>query len=197
MLPKQFGNWTQEAGSIAQVPADIEESTETSAARPVYDQVVMRTYRNIASGASIMLVVAYGRQQKQEFKIHRPNLCYYGQGFYVTDEKSSRLLLNGSTAVSAESFLAINRGRQEFVTYWIRIGHRISNDPWATRWFLLREALAGRVPDGMLVRASSLVNRVGEIQQSSQSQRMFLSDLYAALPPTGRHMLAGSQGDLM
>src|ERR1700716_1713761 len=72
MVPHQFGDWLEEASSIVQVSPQIEESAYTSAQRPAYDQVLMRTYRRQADGAQVMLALAYGRQQRQEFKVHRP-----------------------------------------------------------------------------------------------------------------------------
>ena len=50
-----------------------------------YDDVLMRSYTN-AHGEVVMLALAYGRHQRQEIKIHRPELCYTSQGYAVLQE---------------------------------------------------------------------------------------------------------------
>ncbi len=47
-------------------------------------------------------------------------------------------------------------GRTEAVSYWIRIGNVFTENPWAIRYHILKQGLAGKAVDGVLVRASRI-----------------------------------------
>jgi EpsI family protein len=76
------------------------------------------------------------------------------------------------------------------VVYWVRIGDTVSRNPWQTRWYILREGVAGRIPDGILVRTSQVVRSADRKEASVALQQRFLADLLAALPPAQRALLA-------
>jgi EpsI family protein len=192
MVPHRFGNWQEEASSIVQVSPEIEQSAETSAQRPAYDQILMRTYRRQSDGAQVMLALAYGRQQRQEFKVHRPELCYYSQGYEVRPAGKQLIALGAARPIEMQSLLARSRWRLELVTYWIRIGDQISTSPWRSRLIIAREGFAGRVPDGILVRISSLMQTDGDAGRALGVQRGFLADLYGSLSVSARKALAGA-----
>jgi EpsI family protein len=86
---------------------------------------------------------------------------------------------------------ARNQSRLELITYWIRIGDLVSTNAWQTRWIILREGLDGRIPDGILVRASSVLRTDADSGRALEAQRQFLSALYGALSMQGRKTLVG------
>jgi EpsI family protein len=196
LIPERFGEWESEEQSVlpvllvADVLADAEAAQSAS-----YDDVLMRTYRR-ADGASVMVALAYGRRQTQEIKIHRPELCYSAQGFAVEALGERTVLLGGRAAVGSRTLLTQNRDRTEVVTYWIRVGEEVVNDPWAMRWAIFRDGIAGRVPDGVLVRASSLTASAAGAQRELELQQAFLTDLYAAAPARTRAFMAGREATL-
>jgi hypothetical protein len=57
---------------------------------------------------------------------------------------------------------------------------------------ILRDGLKGTVPDGLLVRASSLTRSTGDIPAAHEIQEQFLGDLYRALDEGSRAKLTGS-----
>jgi EpsI family protein len=192
MVPRHFGDWSEESGSVAQVSPEIAQSAETGYARPAYDQVLMRTYRRHSDGAEVMLALAYGRQQRQEFKVHRPELCYYSQGYDVSPAGLQQIELGGSRHIEAQALLARSRWRLEYVTYWIRIGDQVSITPWRSRLIIAQEGFAGRVPDGILVRTSSLMQTDADAARALGVQRRFLSDFYASLSGSAKRVVAGT-----
>jgi EpsI family protein len=191
MIPREFGAWKEEATSIVQVATELDRTTGAEIDRPVYDQVLMRTYRRDTDGTLIMLALAYGRQQRQELKIHRPELCYYGQGYDVTPVGERTIVFSRSVRVISQTLMTRNRARLEPVTYWIRIGDKISESAWQTRWNIFKDGLAGRIPDGILVRASSLIQSDSQSGQALEVQRRFLTDLYGSLSPWARRVITG------
>lgn len=156
--------------------------------RQPYSDVLMRVYGN-PRGDRIMLAIAYGAEQRQEVKIHRPELCYTSQGFEILSRYKSTIATTAGPS-RATRLLVFGPGRVEAVSYWIRIGDLQNADAVQTRLYLFSQALKGRVVDGVLVRASQIVGSVnGSSDGSYQLQERFLSDLLAALDPSMRSIL--------
>jgi EpsI family protein len=192
LIPARFGEWIEEPQPLAQVllvPNAVENAEVAQSAS--YDDVLMRTYRR-ADGARVMAAFAYGRRQTQEVKIHRPELCYYAQGFAVQPLGARAVRLGAAYSVQTATLLTQNRSRVEIVTYWIRVGAGVASGPWDMRWTIFREGLGGRVPDGLLVRASSLAESAARAEEALELQAAFLADLYRELPAVAQAFLAGA-----
>ena len=186
MVPKQFGDWTYMPSAVSQVDLAVRRDGEEGSNTRVYDQVLMRTYRN-QKGQAVMLALAWGRQQRQEVKIHRPELCYVAQGFQISSSRPIDALGDGT--VLGTTLLTSTARRVEPVLYWVRIGDTLSTNAWQTRWYILREGVAGRIPDGILVRTSQVLRTASQVETSLELQRRFLSDLVAAVPEPQRSVL--------
>ncbi len=197
LIPQRFGDWSAEPSQVAQVLLVPNVRVAAEAAQSgSYDDVLMRTYRR-ADGARVMIALAYGARQTQELKIHRPELCYYAQGFEVRSLGHRAVPVAGAASVEALALVARSPARTEIVTYWIRIGERIASGPWDMRWTIFREGLRGRVPDGLLLRASSLADSPAAAERELALQREFLADLQRELPrPTRRLLIGGAEAVL-
>jgi EpsI family protein len=191
-IPERFGDWTAEPQSVDPVVLVPGAAIEPAAAQiSSYDDVLMRTYRR-GDGARVMAAFAYGRRQTQELKIHRPELCYYAQGFEVSPLGLRAVRLDRGSSVESLALLTRNRGRIEVVTYWIRVGERVANGPWDMRWTIFTAGLRGLVPDGLLVRASSLADSTRGAEHELTLQHEFLAALYRDAPDATRTFLAGT-----
>ncbi|WP_416758323.1 exosortase C-terminal domain/associated protein EpsI [Roseateles sp. So40a] len=187
-VPKAFGDWRVIADSIAQV--DVSQGVETVQEQP-YDQTVMRTYVN-SHGEQVQLALAWGERQRQDVKVHRPEVCYPAQGFLVRRLGDGQPVATSGRAapVPTTQLLAEARGGGfEAVRYWIRIGDQYGGDGMAARWYILNEGFRGRVPDGMLVRASQRLGKAESAPQSQVVMEGFLRELVAAVPAGTRTML--------
>jgi EpsI family protein len=191
MIPKRFGQWVEQGATVEQVSPQLDGPIDGRPRRVPYDQVLMRTYRRQTDGETVMLALAYGRRQVQEFKIHRPELCYYSQGYDVRFVGRSRVLLRPRFGVDSNLLLARNRARYEPVTYWIRVGDQISLSAWETRWLIFKDGISGSVPDGILVRASSVIQAEADSASAFRLQQVFFADLYNSLSPAARTAIAG------
>jgi EpsI family protein len=100
--------------------------------------------------------------------------------------------LHDARSIESLALVTQNRSRTEIVTYWIRVGQRLANGPWDMRWTIFREGLNGRVPDGLLVRASSLAESPSRAERELLVQHAFLADLYREVPAATRAFLAGA-----
>lgn len=187
-VPKAFGDWR--AVSISRAQVDVSQGVETQAEQP-YDQTVMRTYVN-SRGQQVMLALAWGARQRQEVKVHRPEVCYPAQGFTVISSRSGEPLkvAGRSDLVPTVSMRAdLKGGGVEVVRYWIRIGGQYGGDGLATRWYIFKEGLAGRVPDGILVRASLQMPAGVDTDAADSILGLFLAELTAAAPAATRALL--------
>ncbi|HWR87247.1 MAG TPA: EpsI family protein [Acidiferrobacterales bacterium] len=192
-VPIRFGEWKEVKGTAIQMDlAPRRDETTPDPSNP-YDETVLRTYAR-SDGATVMLALAWGARQRQEVKIHRPELCYVAQGFEVSGRTRASLALQDGSRIDAIRIVARSQSRIEPVTYWIRIGSEITANAWQSRVAILREGLQGRVADGILVRVSQALPLNGaDLAPSYAVQEEFLKDLVAALEPTRVALLVGSQ----
>lgn len=188
-IPKRFGDWVEVPSPYVQVDLSVRRDGELSTDQP-YDETVMRTYRN-SKGQQVMLALAYGKRQRQEVKVHRPDLCYVAQGYSVNSLVPTQFdVRHGAGAkIAGKRMIATNRGRSEAVAYWIRIGDLYSESAWETRGHILREGLRGHVPDGILVRASAPIGSPNDAAAAFPVLESFLVDLVSATPSDTTNLL--------
>jgi len=190
-VPSVFGEWREVSSVTEQVDPD-KNADEPSMDRP-YDDVLMRTYGN-ARGDVVLLTLAYGRNQRQEVKIHRPDVCYTAQGFSLINRSHVAFPVTGLSGRRVESMrmLVSAPGRTEAVSYWIRIGDVFSDNAWAIRYHIFQQGISGRAVDGMLVRVSQIVSGADAASaERYRVQERFLADLVRALPKSARRQLVG------
>ena len=189
MIPHDFKGWRELKTGIIQMDLSPRDGEERTMNQP-YDQTLMRTYVR-DDGAIVMLALAYGRSQRQEVKIHRPEGCYYAQGFAVKSKKADVLEVVAGKQVAVNRLLTENRRRVEPVTYWIRIGDKLTSSAWEIRTVIFLEGLRGRIPDGMLVRVSTSLSPGADVPAAYSVQDAFLKDLVSVLSGPGKTALLG------
>lgn len=188
VVPKAFGDWRVVADSTTQV--DVAQGVETVQEQP-YDQTVMRTYAN-SRGDMIMLALAWGERQRQDVKVHRPEVCYPAQGFAVRQIGSGHAISTDARATPIPTTQILTEARGggfEAVRYWIRIGTMYGGDGLQARWYILQEGFKGRIPDGVLVRVSQRLGKADEAPASQALMESFLQEMVAAVPATSRGLL--------
>ena len=189
-VPRQFGDWRELPSPFAQV--SLSTGTDPDMDQP-YDQTVMRTYIN-SQGRQVMLALAWGKRQRQEVKIHRPDLCYVAQGYRIASLKSVSFdgIEGLGHPVLGKQMVAKSARVNEAVLYWMRIGDLFSEGAFATRMHIMKDGFAGRIPDGILVRASMHFRDAGQEQQAWPLLESFLVDLVKSVPPETRMILLGT-----
>ncbi|MFL9610277.1 exosortase C-terminal domain/associated protein EpsI [Methylobacillus sp. Pita2] len=189
-VPSSFGQWQEVKTNQIQMDLTVRRDGEPSIDNP-YDEVLMKSYAN-DKGQVIMLALAYGKMQRQEVKVHRPELCYTAQGFSIRNQQDTLVDVGGnSEAIPSKALLAGSRQREELVLYWIRIGNLISSSAWQTRLHIVEQGLKHQVVDGILVRTSQILGE-DDAGQSLQLQKQFLHDLVQAVPADKRKYLIPS-----
>jgi EpsI family protein len=187
-IPTQFGDWTEIKSSIVQADLTAMEDGQKSINQP-YDDVLTRTYVNKA-GDQVMLALAYAKEQRQDVKIHLPEVCYPAQGYQVISNTLTSLpiLANGAT-IPGKRLLTTGNGRTEAVSYWVRIGDAYPIGGLATRMKIFSDGIGVNVTDGMLVRASMLIDDAASATRAYATQEGFLRELVSAIRPNAAYLI--------
>ena len=184
VVPERFGEWRVDAGLAPIPPApDVQAKLDR-----LYGQVLSRTYVN-AAGERVMLTVAYGGDQSDALKVHRQEVCYEAQGFEIRGLAHGTLAAPGRD-IPVTRMLAVRGDRSEPVTYWFTMGDRVVLGRLERLRVQLAEGLHGRVPDGLLVRVSSLS---ADPHAAYATQAGFVEALLAAMPAPSATRLAGAR----
>ena len=187
-VPTRFGDWRELQGVVTQAELSTAEDGGRSLEQP-YDDVLMRTYVN-SQGQQVMLALAYAKEQRQDVKLHLPEICYPAQGYKVLSLSPAPLTMTtGAPALPGKHMLATGQGRLEAVTYWTRISDAYPQGGFAMRMQIFRDGLRGKVADGILVRSSMLVHDDAEAPAAYAVQQDFLRQLVAASNPRGHALV--------
>lgn len=183
VLPSAFGEWrVDEAALNIELPPDV-----AAQVKAIYTQVADRVYVN-GRGERIMLTLAYGKDQSDGFKVHRPEVCYAAQGFTVGKPADATLDL-GDHRIDVKHVDTHLGERKEPVTYWMVIGNHVVNSPTRHKLEQIRYAMDGVIADGMLVRVSSLSDNP---RAAYAAQAAFVKDWMNHVPTAERARLFGS-----
>lgn len=175
-IPKNFGNWTED---LMQVPV-LPNPQLQSKLDALYSSTLARTYRN-QMGQQVMLSIAYGSDQSSEAtSVHRPEFCYSSQGFKVNNRGESIAAI-GSRRLVVQRLVGVLGKRNEPITYWITLDETATLPGLGRKYEQLRYGLRGQIPDGMLVRVSSINSDEAE---SFKLQEQFLNDLATSMEPS-------------
>jgi EpsI family protein len=187
-IPKTFGVWKM-APEAAVPQVDLAARAGRDLSEVIYSQSLLRTYRK-ASGELVMLALAYGTRQNSELQVHRPEVCYVAQGFDIVRRRQSSLPLSAAR-LPLTLLETRNQLRVEPVTYWMRIGDEIVTGAFDSKLAIVKAGLLGVIPDGILVRASTIVKDDNGVAQAFALQSEFLAEMLAALTPELRALLLG------
>ena len=185
MIPAKFGDW-QIDKSI--VPLQVDAETQAKLDK-IYNQTLARTYVN-SQNERIMLSVAYGGDQSDNLAVHKPEVCYYVQGFEIMKVLSDELVTQYGK-LPIKRLLAVKGNRNEPITYWVTVGDKAVLPGFDQKLQQLRYGLTGNVPDGMLVRISSINN---DNNEAYQLQTVFIQNLLLAVNAKERIRLIGIFG---
>ena len=185
MVPEHFGDWRLDTHErLGKLSPELQ-----AVVAKTYDQTLDRIYSN-TQGQRIMLSVAYGGNQDNSMQIHRPEVCYPVQGFKVAGERTGEILLDYGR-LPVKRLLATLGTRNEPITYWLVIGDQVAAFGMQRRLATLKYGLTGHIPDGMLVRVSSID---ANTEAAYRVQDDFIKTMLVALNGKDRVRLMGTLG---
>ena len=185
MIPAAFADWTVDA-TIVPLKVDPERQ---SVLEKIYDQTLSRTYVNRA-GERVMLSIAYGGDQSRALQLHLPEVCYVAQGFELLKVGEGALATRFG-AVPVKRLVARQNSRVEPITYWITVGDKAMKSSFERKLQRLAYGLSGKIPDGMLVRVSTIQ---ADEQGAYRLQDRFVGQMLDVLDSRDRVRLLGAGG---
>lgn len=187
LFPPAFADWRIDTSLPVILPApDLQAKLDA-----IYNQVLSRTYVN-GRGQRIMLSVAYGGDQSDGTRAHRPEVCYPVQGFQITSNREAELDLRG-VRLPVRRLMSRLQQRFEPITYWLVVGGQAVTSGAQQKVIELRYGLRGEIPDGMLVRVSNIDH---DVVRGHTLHDEFLLALFDAVPAAERARVFGGESDL-
>jgi len=186
LFPMSFGEWVVDD----RMPVQLVAPDVQAMLKKIYSQTLSRSYVNRVNGERVMLSVAYGGDQADATRAHRPEVCYPAQGFQIFgDQKGSA----GSPEhrFRVRQLLAKLGGRVEPITYWIVVGKHIALSGTEQKLAQLSYSTRGIIPDGMLVRVSTIDANTA---RAYQLQGEFIAQITLSMPRAARERVIGGAG---
>lgn len=182
LIPEQFDDWRTDQ-SVVPVQVDPEVQAKLD---KIYSQVLSRTYIN-SHGQQVMLSIAYGRDQSDQSAVHRPEICYPAQGFYLNGVKRTSTQTRFG-AIPVSEMVAAKSSRVEPIIYWFSVGGMPVYPGSDQKFKQLKFGLQGVVPDGLVFRVSTINSQT---EEGFELDRQFINLLLNSLPEKSRQLLIG------
>ncbi|MGV6802110.1 MAG: exosortase C-terminal domain/associated protein EpsI [bacterium] len=173
VIPTTVGNWQAiDIGSLI-LPLEVGEKSEKN--------VLYRSYVN-PMGEQIMLVIAYGAASGDAVRLHMPEVCYQAQGFEISHQDEGYI---EDYHLPIRQLQASRLIRKEAITYWLRSGQRITNQPSQQQIANLLAGL-GKSTEGVLVRISTYGDLTPAVMEQHNA---FIAEMLTAMTPRQRAVL--------
>jgi len=185
VVPEVFGEWSLDPQMALVV---LRPDVEAGLAK-VYQQTLSRTYMN-SKGERMMLSIAYTGDIDRQMDIHRPEFCYPAQGFDVVARTQDGTVATALGQLPVKRLVASHGPRVEPITYWITVGDTTATKGWERKVVVkLRYGLTGQIPEGMLVRVSSVS---GDVATAYTHQSEFIKEMLGAIDEKERKRFVGT-----
>jgi len=184
VIPLVCGNWRAHSE-----PEDTAPERDDSLAHTIYDQVLVRHYRDAAENV-ITLLCAHGPRQTDTLQLHRPDECYPAFGFQLGPMSRETITRAGMNPLRLIHVAATTAQRHEQIAYWTRIGDELPTSAVTQRLAIIRAAIAGTHVDGLLMRVS---NALPDAIAARALNSGFVRALLAAIPAQYLPILLGSR----
>ncbi len=141
-FPAAFGGWTE----LREDPMDP-DIVNTLAA----DRLLSRTYANRGGEPAGLLVAWFQSQRAGASQPHSPKVCLPAAGWapVSTGELS---LATAAGPVTVNRYVVASRGQRAVVLYWYQTARRVVASEWASKFWLVADAVRDRRTDTALVR---------------------------------------------
>lgn len=183
MIPRSFGDWRLDETIVPIQPTpDLQRVIDMT-----YNQTLSRTYVD-NRGRRIMLSIAYGGAQHEGMNTHRPEICYPAQGFQLRSSSLEQIEIHGRP-LPLHRIVATQGIRTEPISYWLVVGNELTEFGIKHKLTTLKYGLTGRVPDGMLIRVSTIDR---DEKKAFELQDSFIRTMLAAVSEPDRVRLLGA-----
>lgn len=182
LVPTAIGQWRFLTISGLVLPPADQLSQE------IYSQIVTRVYVR-PDAPPIMLLAAYSAAQNGVLQVHRPEFCYPASGMALSDGHINPIQIRPDFTLPTRFYTAEAPTRTEQLIYWTRAGRYLPTTWLDQHLAIMKENLHRTIPDGALVRVSTISP---DPDLATATMNAFVRDLFDALSPLGRRLLVGA-----
>jgi EpsI family protein len=141
-FPAAFGDWRE----LHDNPVDPDVAATLRA-----DRLLSRTYVNAAGEPVDFLVAWFQSQRAGASQPHSPQVCLPASGWTPVSTREIGLE-TAAGRVDANRYLVANRDARASVLYWYQTSRRTTAGEWASKFWLVADALRSHRTDTALVR---------------------------------------------
>lgn len=182
LVPETIGDWK----SVPQDVAVYVNPQQVETINRIYSQTLSRTYVN-SVGDHLMLSIAYGEDQSDQNQLHLPDVCYPAQGFQIKESQKG-ILRTDYGEIRVKRLLTYMGGRVEPLTYWTTVGRFVVSGATETKLAQLKYGFRSTIPDGLIVRVSSITN---DEQHAYSLQQDFVREFVNLMTDQQRERVVG------
>jgi EpsI family protein len=180
LIPEKVGGWTSRSDVELILPPPDELSEK------LYENLETRIFEGQGL-PPIMFLIAYSSIQRNDVQVHRPEVCYPAAGLPITKNEPGKSQI-GNVKLDSRFLIADRDGAQEMILYWTRVGDSYPLDWRSQRVEMAKANLSGAMPDGALIRFSTISN---DEQDARKSLTEFAIQMKNVLLPKSRDIFFG------
>ena len=175
-LPLTLGNWTfTDEGTVDQESRDILKA----------DDLLLRGYRDGATGQHATLFVAAFRSQRNGKSPHSPKNCLPGSGWTQLSSDDYAIDLGGAKPIVVNRYVVQHGNDKSLALYWYQSRDRVVASEYSAKFWVMADAIRLNRTDTALVRVVlDLNNRTLDeaTQEGTNFIRSFFGPLREVLP---------------
>lgn len=167
-FPAEFSEWNQLR----------EDSLEPDLVNELHaDRLLSRTYVNRPSGSLANLFLAWFQSQRDgKSQPHSPKVCLPASG-WVPEAAGELNIETHAGTIHANRYLVVNGSERAVVLYWYQTPQRTIASEWASKFWVLADALRQNRTDTALVRIV-VRSGLGGDGAATETARNFAANLY-------------------
>lgn len=170
-FPAEIGEWSQ----LREDPLEPELVDELHA-----DRLLNRIYVNRLTGALASLFLAWFQSQRGgNSQPHSPRVCLPASG-WVPEATGEIDIETAGGPIRVNRYLIVNRNERAVVLYWYQTPQRAIASEWASKFWVLAEALQHNRTDTALVRVV-VWSAAGGDRAATETAQKFAQGLYPLL----------------
>jgi EpsI family protein len=170
-LPPTLGNWT----FTQDFPVDQESKDILKA-----DDLLLREYRDNATGRRSTLFVAAFRSQRNGKSPHSPKNCLPGSGWTQLSSDDYTIDVGGAMPIVVNRYVVQHGEQRSLALYWYQSRDRVVASEYSAKFWVMADAIRLNRTDTALVRVVlPLIN--GDLDEATREGTGFVQSFFAPL----------------
>ncbi len=179
-FPATFGGWME----LREDPIDADVANTLRA-----DRLLSRTYTNAAAEPVGFLVAWFQSQRAGASQPHSPKVCLPASG-WTPVSTGDLTIATAAGAITVNRYVVASPSQRAVVLYWYQTSRRATAGEWASKLWLVADALRDQRTDTALVRIVVEHQGAGGDEHGTETAAHFARSMYPLLvhqlPQNGR-----------